>query len=196
MAAGAAPDITGILRELSEGKRDSFDRLVPLVYEELRRIAREQLKAEKGGHTLSATAVVHEAYLRLVDVRNADWRNRAHFFAMAARLMRRVLIDYARAKGRDKRGGQAIRVPLSAAEELPIAQTDDLLNLDEALTRLAALNERLCQVVECRCVAGLSVEETAATLGTSPATVKRDWALARAWLNRELAANMPGEGAP
>jgi len=194
MAAVAAQDITGILRELSEGKRESFDRLVPLVYEELRSIARGQLKAEKGGHTLSATAVVHEAYLRLVDVRNADWRDRAHFFAMAARLMRRVLIDYARAKGRDKRGGQAIRVSLSVAEEIPIGQTEDLLNLDEALTRLAAHNERLCQVVECRCVAGLSVEETAAALGTSAATVKRDWAFARAWLNRELAANVRGDG--
>ena len=186
MAAGAAQNVTEILRELSEGKRDSFDRLVPLVYEELRRIARGQLKAEREEHTLSATAVVHEAYLRLVDVRNADWRDRAHFFAMAARLMRRVLIDYARAKGRDKRGGEARRVSLTDAEQLPIGETEDLLNLDDALTRLAQRNERSCQVVECRCVAGLSVEETAFALSISPATVKRDWALARAWLNREL----------
>jgi len=192
MGARAEPDITGILRELSDGKRDSFNRLIPLVYDELRRIARRQLRAEREGHTLSATAVVHEAYLRLVDVRNADWRDRAHFFAVAARLMRRVLIDYARAKRRNKRGGQAIRVPLTEAEGIPTRHTEDLLNLDEALTRLAAKNERLCQVVECRCVVGLSVEETAVALGTSAATVKRDWVLARAWLNRELAANGRG----
>ena len=184
--AEAAPSISQLLRELSQGRREALDRLVPLVYDQLRRIAHGQLRDERSGHTLSTTGLVHETYLRLVNINQVEWRDRAHFFAVAARVMRRILIDYARARGRDKRGGGAIHVPLDEAVDLPTAQVDDLLALEEALTRLEVLNDRQCRVVECRCFAGMSVEETAAALGTSPATVKRDWSISRAWLNRQL----------
>jgi RNA polymerase sigma-70 factor, ECF subfamily len=182
-----APNISQLLHELSQGHRDALDRLLPIVYDQLRRIAHGQLRSERTGHTLSTTALVHEAYLRLVKIEQVQWQDRAHFFAVAARLMRRVLIDYARARTREKRGGEAIRVPLDDALDLPVARVEDLMELEEALTRLEGLSERQCRVVECRCFAGMSVEETATALGTSPATVKRDWALSRAWLNRELA---------
>ncbi|MGH7567611.1 MAG: sigma-70 family RNA polymerase sigma factor [Gemmatimonadales bacterium] len=182
------PDITGLLRELSQGRPDVLDRLMPIVYDELRRIAHAQLRRERPGHTLSTTGLVHEAYLKLIDVHQVEWRDRAHFYAMAARLMRRILIDNARAKKREKRGGGAVHVPLAEALDVPVsAAADDLLALDEALARLEAQNERQCRVVECRCFAGLSLEETAAALGISVATVKRDWTFSRAWLNRELA---------
>lgn len=184
--AEQAPNISEILHELAQGHRDALDRLLPLVYDELKRIARGHLRDERSGHTLNTTGLVHETYLRLVHINQVEWRDRAHFFAVAARVMRRILIDYARARGRDKRGGGAIHVPLDDALDLPVARADDLLALEEALTRLETLNERQCRVVECRCFAGMSVEETATALGTSPATVKRDWALSRAWLNREL----------
>lgn len=187
---GERPDITELLRELSQGRSDALDRLMPIVYQELRRIAHAQLGRERHGHTLSTTGLVHEAYLRLVNVRQVQWRDRAHFFAMAARLMRRILIDYARARKRAKRGGDG--VPVSLAEAVDIAApaaVDDLLALDQALTRLEAQGERQCRVVECRYFAGLSLEETAAVLGTSVATVKRDWTFSRAWLNRELAVS-------
>lgn len=186
---GKAPEITQLLREFSRGRRDALDDVVPVVYDELRRIAHRQLRRERPGHTLNTTALVHEAYLRLVDIREMEWRDRAHFFAMAARLMRRILIDYARARVRDKRGGDIVRVPLAQAPliaALPSQHADDLLALEEALRRLEARSERQCRVVECRCFVGLTVEETAVALGTSPATVKRDWAFSRAWLNREL----------
>lgn len=187
------PDITRLLRELSEGRREAFDRLVPIVYDELRTIAHHQLRNERSGHTLSTTALVHESYLRLLDVEQMQWLDRAHFFGAAARVMRRVLIDYARARGREKRGGGAIRVSLAEAIDARAAPEEDLLDLDAALARLEALSERQCRVVECRCFGGLSVEETAAALGVSVATVKRDWSFARAWLNREL--GMDDEGA-
>lgn len=180
------PDITLLLEELSAGEPDALNRLIPIVYAELHRIARAQLGSERAAHTLSPTALVHEAYLRLVNLREMTWQHRAHFFRVAARLMRRILIDYARARHRDKRGGNAIRVTLTEAADLPFEQACDLIELDDALTRLEALNERQCRVVECRSVAGLSVADTATALGISAATVKRDWAFARAWLNREL----------
>ena len=180
-------DITGLLRELSQGHHEALDRLMPIVYDELRRIAHGQLRDERPGHTLSTTALVHEAYFKLVDVRRMEWRDRAHFFAMAARLMRRILIDYARGKKREKRGGDAVHVQLTEAFDVPgPVAADDLVALDEALARLEAQSERQCRVVECRCFAGLSLEETAQTLGISVATVKRDWDFSRAWLNREL----------
>jgi len=180
-------DITGLLRELSQGRHEALDRLIPIVYDELRRIAHGQLRHEHAGHTLSTTALVHEAYFKLVDVRRMEWRDRAHFFAMAARLMRRILIDYARGKTREKRGGDAVQVQLTDAFDVPgPVAADDLVALDEALARLEAQSERQCRVVECRCFAGLSLEETAQTLGISVATVKRDWDFSRAWLNREL----------
>ncbi len=189
--AEQAPNLTDLLRALSQGRRDALDRLLPLVYDELRRIAHGQLRGEDTGHTLSTTALVHEAYLRLVNIEHVQWQDRAHFFAVGARLMRRVLIDYARARLREKRGGEAIRVPLDEALNLGVGRADDLMALEEALTRLEALSERQCRVVECRCFAGMSVEETAIALGISPATVKRDWALSRAWLNRELRDGPP-----
>jgi RNA polymerase sigma-70 factor (ECF subfamily) len=192
---GEPPNVTQLLRELADGHRHAWDRLMPIVYDQLRRIAHAQLRYERTGHTLSTTAVVHEAYLRLVGIQQVEWRDRAHFFAMAARVMRRVLIDYARAGKRAKRGGNAVQVPLDEALHVPAGQADDLLDLDEALTRLEALKERHCRVVEYRCFGGLSVEETAAVLGTSPATVKRDWAFSRAWLNRELSTGGGGRQA-
>jgi len=189
------PEINRLVREVSQGRRDALDQLVPIVYDELRRIAHGQLRRERSGHTLNTTALVHEAYLRLLNVHQVQWLDRAHFFATAARVMRRVLIDYARARQRQKRGGGAVQVSLTDAVDLPNAQTNDLLELDEALTRLEALGERQYRVVECRCFAGLSVEETAAVLGVSAATVKRDWTFARAWLNRELGPSRGRAGA-
>jgi RNA polymerase sigma factor (TIGR02999 family) len=188
------PEVSTLLDELSRGNREALDRLVPIVYEELRRIAHGQLGHERPGHTLNTTALVNETYLRLVNVDRVKWNGRAHFLAVAARVMRRVLIDYARARGRDKRGGDAVRVSLSDAAELLAAEggAEDMAELEEALARLEAMNERQCRVVECRCFAGLSVEETAEALGTSPATVKRDWAFSRAWLNRELGRRTAG----
>lgn len=161
--------------------------LAPLVHEELRRIARRCMAGERAGHTLQATALVHEAYLRLVDVRRVQWRDRAHFLAMAARLMRRVLVDHARAKRYQKRGGGAVRVTF--AEELPVGEAPDLdlLAVDEALSALAVVDERKGRVVELRFFGGLTVDETADVLEVSPETVMRDWKMAKAWLRRELA---------
>lgn len=178
-------DVTRILQEAARGRRDAMDRVIPLIYDELRGIARSHLSRERPDHTLTTTALVHEAYLRMVDIRRVQWQDRAHFFAMAARQMRRILIDHARSVGRARRGGDAVMVSLDEASDLPL-RPESLIHLDLALERLEASNERQCRVVECRCFVGLSVEETAEVLGTSATTVKRDWAFARAWLNREL----------
>jgi RNA polymerase sigma factor (TIGR02999 family) len=185
-------DVSELLHELSQNKPGALDRLIPAVYDELRRIAHGQLLGERSGHTLTTTALVHETYLRLVKIEQVEWQDRAHFYAVAARVMRRVLIDYARARNRDKRGGAPVQVALSETLDAVVQQPDDLLALEEALGRLEAQNERQGRVVECRCFAGMSVEETAVALGTSPATVKRDWAFARAWLNRELSEGSVG----
>jgi len=179
-------DVTGLLHELAAGRPEALSRLIPVVYEELKGIAHGQLGRERDGHTLNTTALVHEAYLRLVNVRQMDYRDRVHFFAMAARVMRRVLVDYARTRKREKRGGGAVHVPLSKVGALAVDPPDELLDLDAALERLEAWNERQCRVVEYRCFADLTIEETAEVLDVSTATVKRDWAFARAWLNREL----------
>ena len=179
-------DVTRILSAIEQGDPHAAEQLLPLVYDELRKLAAQKLAREGSGQTLQPTALVHETYLRLVKIEQVEWRDRAHFFAVAARVMRRVLIDYARARRRDKRGGAPVQVPLSETLDGLVQQPDDLLALEEVLARLEARNERQCRVVECRCFAGMSVEETAAALDTSPATVKRDWAFARAWLNREL----------
>lgn len=178
-------DVTRILQEAARGRRDAMDRVIPLIYDELRGIARSHLSRERPDHTLTTTALVHEAYLKMVDIRQVQWQDRAHFFAMAARQMRRILIDHARSVGRARRGGDAVIVSLDEASDLPV-RPESLIHLDLALERLEASNERQCRVVECRCFVGLSVEETAEVLGTSATTVKRDWAFARAWLNREL----------
>jgi RNA polymerase sigma factor (TIGR02999 family) len=178
--------VTELLVAARDGDRTAFDRLLPAVYGELRRLARRQLGRERQGHTLLATDLAHEAYLKLVDQARVEWQGRAHFFAVAARAMRQVLIDYARKRSTDKRGGDAVRTTLGdrafAAEYSP----EQLLALDQALDRLAELDERLPRVVEMRFFAGLKEQEIAEVLGTSERTIQRDWARARAWLYKEL----------
>ena len=164
-----------------------LDDVFPAVYQELRRVAHRHLRGERTGHTLDTTALVHEAYLELAKVEQLHWPGRAYMLAAASRAMRRILIDYAVARRAEKRGGGVAAEPLDDAVAMAVSRGDDLLALDEALERLSAVNERYGRVVECRFFGGMSVEETAEALGTSPATVKRDWTLARAWLNRELA---------
>ena len=186
---GDTNEITGLLEAHAAGDDRALERLIPLVYDDLRRIAHQRLRSERRSHTLDTTAVVHEAYLRLVDVSDPDWNGRAHFFAVSSRLIRNLLIDYARRRKADKRGGDAIRVPLN--EELDGASIDapaavDLLTLDEALTALARHDERMEQVVECRFFGGLTVKETARVLGVSTRTVERDWTRAKAYLYRAL----------
>lgn len=187
-------EVTALLQRLSQGERTALDRLMPVVYDELRSMARAQLRNERTGHTLNTTGLVHEAYMRLVDVESVQWQDRAHFCAVAARMMRRVLIDYARSRRRVKRGGDPVRIPLDEAVDLPAQTVEEWIDLDDALTRLEALNERQCRVVELRCFAGMTIDETAEALGTSTATVKRDWAFSRAWLNRELAPDRAASG--
>lgn len=180
-------DITRALSEAAEGDPDALDRLLPIVYENLKALAQRELRRERADHTLNATALVHEAYLKLVRLDSIDWEGRAHFFGAAAQAMRRILISYARMKKAGKRGSGADHLSL---DDVVVAARDrpaELLALDEALERLEALDERQARVIECRYFAGMSVEETGTALGVSPATVKRDWTLARAWLNRELA---------
>ena len=179
-------DITRLLTGLAGGERASMDRVFALVYEELHRVAHLHLRSERADHTLDTTALVHEAYLRLAEVDGIEWRSRAHFFAVASRAMRRILINHAEARNAQKRSGRWQRVELGPNQAVEADDSDTLLALDRALTRLEALEPRQCRVVECRYFAGLSIEETAAALETSPATVKRDWTMARAWLNREL----------
>lgn len=186
------PDITRALQEFTDGDQDALERVLPAVYDQLRGIARRELRRERTGHTLTPTALVHEAYLKLVKLDRVTWRSRAHFFGACAREMRRILISYARKRKADKRGGGADHVPLENAFVAAQTRPAELLALDEALTRLAALDERQAQVVEYRFYAGMDVNETAEALGISPATVKRDWTAARAWLNRELAAERSG----
>lgn len=165
---------------------DAVDDLVPVVYPELRRIARAHLRRERAGHTLNTTALVHEAYVELAAFNRELWRDRSHFLAIAARVMRRVLIDYAVARKALKRQGRAERVSLHDDMAQADARAEDLVAIDEALGRLEQLNARLARVVECRVFAGMNIDETADAVGASPATVKRDWNVARAWLNREL----------
>ena len=161
--------------------------LFSAVYEELRRVAHRQLRGEATGHTLGTTGLVHEAYLELERLKHIRWPGRAYVLAVASQAMRRILIDYAVARRAQKRGGGTVAEPLDDAVAMAVSRGDDLLALDEVLDRLAAMNERSARVIECRFFGGMSVEETAEALGTSPATVKRDWTVARAYLNRELA---------
>ena len=179
-------NITMMLGQLSDGNREVVDKLLPLVYDELRRLAHGQLRGERADHTLNATALVHEAYLKLVDQERVNWQNRAHFFAIAAQSMRRILINYAESRRAQKRGGgQAVA---TFSDELMGGETkaEELIELDEALKRLQDLNERQSKVVEYRFFGGLSQEEIAEVLGVSVPTVKRDWRVAKAWLSREL----------
>src|SRR5262245_54802016 len=182
-----AGEVTQLLADLCRGNREVTPKLIPLVYEELRRLARHYMRLESPGHTLQTTALIHEAYLRLVEQRETTWQNRAHFFAVAAQSMRRILVDHARASQTAKRGGNAEIVSLV---EEPIAfsteKSGELIALDEALNRLADLSPRQSQIIELRFFGGLSVEETAEALQIARRTVKRDWRVARAWLHREV----------
>jgi RNA polymerase sigma factor (TIGR02999 family) len=180
-------DVTALLARWSRGDSDALDALMPIIYTECRRIAARQLALERRDHSLDPTALVHELYLRLVDQRRASWENRAQFFGVAARLMRRVLVDHARARHAEKRGGDAVFVSLDAAADTPDdSQVADVLAIDEALERLAAHDPEQVQIVELRYFAGLTVEETARVVGRSSRTVKREWRLAKAWLYQEL----------
>jgi RNA polymerase sigma factor (TIGR02999 family) len=179
-------NITELLVGYGRGDKEALDQLMPVVYDELRRQAARYLRREQAGHTLQTTALIHEAYMRLVDQRNVQWQNRAHFFGIAAQLMRRILVDHARTKKRVKRGGSAVRVSLGDATVAVKGQDLDVVALDEALDRLARVDEQQSRVVELRFFSGLTVEETAEVMGISKATVKRDWSMAKAWLHREL----------
>lgn len=183
---GERGPVTALLARLRDGDAAALDRLVPLVHAELRRLARAQLRRERPGHTLQATALAHEAYLRLVGLDAIDWRDRAHFFGVAAGVMRRILIDHARRRRAARRGGGAPPVPLEDVDAAAPERPEELIALDEALERLRALDPRQERIVELRFFGGLEVAETAAVLGVSERTVKRDWAVARAWLRAEL----------
>ncbi|MGI9035569.1 MAG: sigma-70 family RNA polymerase sigma factor [Pyrinomonadaceae bacterium] len=180
-------NITEILQNWSEGDRNSLDALIPLVYEELQRLAHRALIKNSGDGNFQTTALVNEAYLRLVDVRKVDWRNRVHFFAVSANLMRNILVDFARQRLSQKRGGEKTRVELDDALDFSPRKSDDLIRLDEALNELAKLSERQSRVVELKFFGGLTEDEIGEVLKISPATVRRDWSVARAWLYRELA---------
>jgi len=181
-------DVTGLLQQWRAGNADALERLLPLVYEELRRVARARLRQEQPGHTLQATALVHEAYLRLIGSGNLRPQNRAHLFAVAARLMREILVDHARRRAARKRGGSATMIAIDESVAAPEIAMIDLLALDEALTELHALDARLCRVVELRFFAGLNIDETAEALQVSTATVERDWTVSKAWLHQRLSS--------
>ena len=179
-------DVTALLGELAKGDERAGSKLIPLVYDELRRLAGAYMRRERPDHTLQATALVHEAYLKLVQQRDVDWRGRAHFFGIAAQLMRRILVDHARSHLRDKRGGGMSPVPIDDALVFVPEQASELLKLEESLERLAKNDGRQAKIVELRFFGGLTVEQTAAVLGISPKTVKRDWSMAKAWLHGDM----------
>jgi RNA polymerase sigma-70 factor (ECF subfamily) len=181
----AQSDATDLLVAWSEGDESAFDKLVPLVYQELHALARHYMKGERSDHTLQATALVNEAYVRLIDVNRIRWQNRSHFLAIAAQTMRRILVEFARQRHRQKRGGDAVRVPIDDVD-MPQEQTADLVALNDALSTLASFDPRMGQVVELRFFGGLTVQETADVLKVSPETVMRDWKTAKVWLLREL----------
>ena len=180
-------DVTRLVADLSQGQPEETSKLIPVVYDELRRLARHYLRQERPDHTLQTTALVHEAYLRLVEHGEITWQNQAQFIGVAARVMRRVLVDYARARQSGKRGGLEQKVSLEIGPLIfTPEQTEELLALDHALTKLAELSPRQCRIIELRFFGGLTVEETAELIGIAPKTVKRDWTVARAWLHREI----------
>ncbi|HET7696336.1 MAG TPA: sigma-70 family RNA polymerase sigma factor [Vicinamibacterales bacterium] len=184
----ARHDVTALLDEWSRGDQAALGQLLPLVYAELRRIAARQLGRERAGHTLQPTALVHEAYLRLVDQRQVDWQNRAHFFGVAAQIMRRVLVDHARRHTANKRGDGAPHISIDDAQGVAAAAEMPLITLDHALRRLEKVDPDLARIVELRAFGGLTIDEAAHVLNVSPSTAKRDWRTARAWLNREIGA--------
>jgi RNA polymerase sigma-70 factor (ECF subfamily) len=186
MAIATSPRPTEFLLAWGRGDRAALDQLVPLVHQELHRIARRCMAGERAGHSLQASALINEVYLRLIDVQQVDWQNRNHFLSMAARLMRRILVEAARSKRRQKRGAGAAKITLDEALIIPVQPGQNLVALDDALEALAQVDERKCRVIELRFFGGLTVEETASALNVSPDTVFRDWRLAKAWLLREL----------
>ena len=189
MTTHSPKEITRLLVAWGDGDESALADLTPLVYEELHRLAHHYMSGERAGHTLQTTALVNEAYVRLIDWKNVHWQNRAHFFGVSAQLMRRILVDFARMRGYQKRGGGARPVTLDDAAVVADDKGADMVALDEALLALAKLDARQSKVVELRFFGGLTVEETAEVLMVSPGTVRRDWSLARAWLHRELAAD-------
>lgn len=186
MATRSPKEISQLLLAWSDGDQSALEQLAPLVHEELRRLAHHYMRGERRDHTLQTTALVNEAYIRLIDWKNARWQNRAHFFAVSAQLMRRILVDFARDKQYLKRGGGALRVSLGEAVDFADCRSADLVSLDEALSALAEVDRRKSQVVEMRFFGGLSVKEVAEVLKVSEETVMRDWRLAKVWLLREL----------
>lgn len=180
------PNITQLLVAWGNGDREAFEQLTAAVHQELHRLAARYMAGERPGHVLQPTALVNETYLRLVDWKHVEWQNRAHFFGIAAQMMRRILVDVARSRERDKRGGGGLHVSLSEVPEVAVSRSADLVALDDALKALERLNERHARVVELRFFGGLSHEEAAHVLGVSVGTVRRDWSLAQAWLYREL----------
>ena len=193
MPMRASHEVTQLLMAWCEGDQTALDRLMPLVYDELRRIAGVYMRRERAGHTLQTTALINEAYLRLVDVSKVRWQNRAHFLGVSARLMRQILVDFARARGYQKRGGDAHQLSLDEALMIGQQQDEDLVALDEALRALAQVDERKSNVVEMRFFGGLSEKEIAQALKVSTETVRRDWRLAKAWLLRWLSEEKPRE---
>ena len=179
-------NVTQLLIAWNGGDKQALDKLLPVVYDELRRQAARYLRRERPGHTLQTTALIHEAYLRLIDQKSVQWQNRAQFFGIAAQMMRRILVDHARTKHRAKRGGSDVRVSLTDATSVTKDPDLNLVELDEALNRLEKIDPQQSKIVELRFFSGLNVEETAAALQISPATVKRDWKVAKAWLHREI----------
>ena len=182
----ASDEITQVLRDVSDGCDTAPERLMPLVYDELRKLAQAYLHDERINHTLQATALVHEAYLRLVDWQNVTWQNRAHFFAVAAQMMRRILVDHAREKNAQKRGGEWTKLSLDEAISFPQQNEVDVVALDDALKDLEKLDPEQSRIVELRFFGGLTIEETAEVMRRSPATVKREWTMAKAWLHKAI----------
>ena len=186
MDAGSRTDVTELLVAWSNGNQAARDQLMGVVYDELHRLARRYMRRESPGHTLQTSALLNEAFLRLVDQKNVHWQNRAHFFGLAAQMMRRILVDYARSRNYEKRGGGARALSLDEALIVSDARNEEVVNVHEALERLTEFDSRKGQIVELRFFGGLSIEETAEVLSVSPGTVMRDWTLAKAWLRREL----------
>lgn len=186
-------EVSQLLVDWGNGNKSALDRLTPLVHEELHRLAHRHMRRERPNHTLQTSALVNEAYVRLVDQRNLHWKNRAHFFSIASRLMRRILVDLARAHYRAKRSGAALQVSLDDAAIVSQERAAELVALDEALTNLATIDERKSKVVELRFFGGMTVEETAEALHLSPITIKREWSAAKAWLYREVAHEPTGD---
>jgi RNA polymerase sigma factor (TIGR02999 family) len=198
MASGPAPDVTRLLLSWSQGDQAALDELMPLVYDELRRLASAYLRRERSNHTLQSTALVHEAFMRLVNQQEVQWRNRAHFFAIAAQMIRRILVDYARAQHTEKRGTGSVKMELDEAMAAPLESGFDLdlLALNDALEQLSYLDARQSRIVELRFFVGLSIEETAEVMNLSSATIKREWNTARAWLFREMTRHPQAHDSP